>query len=442
MSPAVPESDSTMKEVSKMNRRLDEALTAAGLLALQIFVVIVAGVADFHYTPHLGAMEYGFFRDVSLMIFFGFGFLMTFLHSYGLSAIGYCLVISAVVVECSMAVEYLVMDRTSEVSIETLLNGLFCAGAVMISYGAVLGKVTPFQLLSMAALEVVAFWLNFKWSVTDNVAHDVGGGMVIHTFGAYFGLSVSWWVSQRGAFGHKAEASIYSSDLFSLAGTIILWVLWPSFQSAVAGTEEKQMLAAANTFLSLCSSTLAFAIVSRFLNGGSRFNVVHLQNATLAGGVVMGVAGDLDMGLPLTMSMGFVAGALSCVGYAVIQPLLEKLLIHDTCGVNNLHGMPGVLGSVLSIILVASKPEAWAGEGVTATTQLSALLITLGVALAAGNLTGLLISMPLRRCGVFVPAVEYFSDASFFEMAPMTPAEAGKEALTPSSDATDARALA
>ena len=37
---------------------------------------------------------------------------------------------------------------------------------------------------------------------------------------------------------------------------------------------------------------------------------------------------------------------------AYLQPfLLSKLRIHDTCGVNNLHGMPGLLGGLLSVLV-------------------------------------------------------------------------------------------
>eukprot|EP00928_Gymnodinium_smaydae_P009869 TRINITY_DN13694_c0_g1_i1.p1 TRINITY_DN13694_c0_g1~~TRINITY_DN13694_c0_g1_i1.p1 ORF type:complete len:121 (-),score=14.10 TRINITY_DN13694_c0_g1_i1:635-997(-) len=112
------------------------------------------------------------------------------------------------------------------------------------------------------------------------------------------------------------------------------------------------MLAVSNTFLSLCSSTLAFAVTSRVISG-EKFNVVHLQNATLAGGVAMGVAGDMEMGLEGAMLSGFSAGVLSCLGYAYIQPFLTKFNLHDTCGVHNLHGMPGILSGVIGIIVTA-----------------------------------------------------------------------------------------
>lgn len=42
----------------------------------------------------------------------------------------------------------------------SMINADFCAGAVLISFGAILGKTGPVQLLLMALLEVVLFGLN------------------------------------------------------------------------------------------------------------------------------------------------------------------------------------------------------------------------------------------------------------------------------------------
>lgn len=42
----------------------------------------------------------------------------------------------------------------------SLINADFCAGAVLISFGAVLGKTGPAQLLLMALLETVLFSVN------------------------------------------------------------------------------------------------------------------------------------------------------------------------------------------------------------------------------------------------------------------------------------------
>ncbi len=49
---------------------------------------------------------------------------------------------------------------------------------VMISYGGVLGKVTPMQMLILAVVEPIFFWLNIFIGVEKLKAVDVGGGML------------------------------------------------------------------------------------------------------------------------------------------------------------------------------------------------------------------------------------------------------------------------
>lgn len=48
---------------------------------------------------------------------------------------------------------------------------------------------------------------------------DAGGSMTIHTFGAYFGLMVTWILYRRNLEQSKQrQTSVYHSDLFSMIG--------------------------------------------------------------------------------------------------------------------------------------------------------------------------------------------------------------------------------
>jgi len=268
--------------------------------------------------------------------------------------------------------------------------------------GAILGKVTPSQLVVMAVMESVVFWINIHCSITKIEAHDVGGGMVVHTFGAYFGLAVALSFSEKSYHGHADNCSNYTSDVTALAGTIFLWVLWPSFGAAVAATEKEQSLAVVNTFVCLCACTVSAAIFSRLLNG-HKFDAVHLQNATLAGGVAMGVAGDVDIGLHCAVIAGLAAGAISCFGYAKVSPLVTRIGAQDICGVHNLHGMPGLLSAIIGIGAM-KKPL----------PQLYATLITLAFALVGGTITGLAMRGFGRVIGINQERDDHFNDLTFW----------------------------
>ena len=73
----------------------------------------------------------------------------------------------------------------------------------------------------------------------------------------------------------------------------------------------------------------------------------------------MGACADMLLTPGGAMVAGAAAGALSCAGFEYVQPaLLARLRIHDSCGVNNLHGMPGLLGGLLSVLLAGIASEA------------------------------------------------------------------------------------
>ena len=113
------------------------------------------------------------------------------------------------------------------------------------------------------------------------------------------------------------------------------------------------MRASINTYISLSSSVIASIIVSRIVKG-RKLEMEIILNASLAGGVVMGANADIIANAGGAMTAGFFAGVISSLGYAYIGPFLtRKINLHDTCGVHNLHGMPSVLGGIISAIIIS-----------------------------------------------------------------------------------------
>jgi len=70
-----------------------------------------------------------------------------------------------------------------------------------------------------------------------------------------------------------------------------------------------------------------------------------------------------------------------------LQPCLSsKVKLHDTCGVNNLHGMPGVLAGIASACLAAlSSYDKWGDRYVLSLLRLIYMYIVTVLVLAISD---------------------------------------------------------
>ena len=361
---------------------------------------------------------YPFFQDVHVMIFIGFGYLMTFLKKYGFTSVGYTFFIGAFIIQYSILMNGLIHNIMSNhhekiyLSIESLITGDFAAGAVLISFGALLGKVSLNQLLLISILEIIFYSINESIGVIHYQAVDMGGSMYVHTFGAFFGLAVSYVITDYEKLENckGKEGSTKTSDTFAMMGTIFLWLFWPSFNGALASGNSQHRVVI-NTVLSLTSSCMSAFAMSKFFR--KKFNMVDIQNATLAGGVAVGSSADLVIGPSFSLLIGMIAGIMSTIGYNKIQPYLyNKFHLHDTCGVNNLHGIPGIIGGISGAISASFTSNELYGDNIqnifpamdgTRTNkeqgkfQFLALATTLGISIGSGLLTGRLLTTKCLR---------------------------------------------
>uniref|UniRef100_A0A674E7B9 Ammonium transporter Rh type A n=1 Tax=Salmo trutta TaxID=8032 RepID=A0A674E7B9_SALTR len=367
---------------------------------------------------------YPMFQDVHVMIFIGFGFLMTFLKRYGFSSVGLNLLLAAFALQWGLLVQGLwhLDEGKIKVSIFKMINADFSTATVLISFGAVLGKTSPVQLLIMTLLEITIFGINehLVAEVLKVSANDVGASMIIHAFGAYFGLAVARMLYRPALRnGHENDGSVYHSDLFAMIGTVFLWMFWPSFNSAIAEPGADQLMAVTNTYFSLAACVLSAYAVSSLVEHKGKLDMVHIQNATLAGGVAVGTCADMDIGPFGAMIIGFVAGIVSTLGFKFLTPILASNLgIQDTCGVHNLHGMPGILGGIAGIVAVALGKK----DG-SAAMQAAALASSLGFALVGGAMTGLIMKLPFWGQP---PDQNCFDDSIYWEVPEE---EEGEESL-------------
>ncbi|KFW95563.1 Ammonium transporter Rh type A, partial [Phalacrocorax carbo] len=332
------------------------------------------------------------FQDVHVMIFVGFGFLMTFLKKYGFSSVGINMLIAAFGLQWGTLMQgfWHMTEQKIQVDIKSMINADFSTATALISFGAVLGKTSPVQMLILTILEITIFACNEHLVTEVLQATDVGASMTIHAFGAYFGLAVTLVLYRPGLkTKHKNEESTYHSELFAMIGTLFLWVFWPSFNSAIAVEQIYQEKAIINTYYSLAASTVVTFALSSLVDQRGKFSMVLIQNATLAGGVAVGTCADMSIGSYAAMCIGSIAGIISVLGFRFLTPLLaSKLKIQDTCGVHNLHGLPGLLGGIAGIVATAMRHQSRQGIYLTPGRQAAALGSTIGIALVGGALTG------------------------------------------------------
>lgn len=353
---------------------------------------------------------YPFYQDVHVMIFIGFGFLMTFLYKYSYSAVGYTFLVAAYCIQLSILINAFFHQAFAgdfheiDLNVESLITGDFAAGAVLISFGAVLGKVTSTQLLTMAVLELIFYAVNETIGVTQYEAVDMGGSMFVHSFGAYFGLAVAFMLNQLPSNkeqSHDDNKADKVSDTFAMVGTLFLWMYWSSFNGALANGNSQHRVVV-NTVLALTSSCFGAFMASKWLH--NKYDMVHIQNATLAGGVAVGSSSDLVIGPHGAMIVGLVAGVVSVLGYQYLSPWMkDKLNIDDTCGVHNLHGVPGLIGGIGGAISAAVAGDSAYGDSIgdifparadgrtaseQAWFQTATLFTTLGISILGGLFTG------------------------------------------------------
>lgn len=342
---------------------------------------------------------------IMAMLLVGFGFLMVFVKKYGRSAVTATYLLVSVAIPLYFLVKGMgIFGHPIAIEIDKLILAQFAAASLLICAGAVLGRLKMIQYMVLGVIFILCYMLN-EWIVLegglgllDKGFADTGGSIVIHAFGALFGLGVILTMTTAKEFAEPIEADA-SSDRFSMLGSMVLWMFWPSFCAALVAP-EKIAFTVINVVLALCGATLATYFSSVSLRKG-KISIADIANASLAGGVAIGSTCDFASH-QAAFFIGLLSGVISTVGFAIIQGKLQsRLKCIDTCGVLNLHGLPGLMGGFAALLVI---------NGIDKSIQLKGIGITVVIALAAGYITGNAVALFGRKVEVYVDADE-FADA-------------------------------
>jgi len=340
---------------------------------------------------------------IMAMLILGFGFLMVFVKKYGRSALTATYLLVSIAIPVYFLKNSPGIPGDGESDIDTLILAEFAAASLLICAGAVLGRVKMYHYLLLGLLFVPCYAFN-EWLVLSGGLGlipaggfvDTGGSIVIHAFGALFGIGVAFSITTKEEFQVLVESD-ETSDRFSLLGSMILWVFWPSFCAALVLPQELPMTVI-NVILALCGSTLATYAASLALRG--KVSAADIANAALAGGVAIGSTCN-KVSPTYAFLIGVFAGALSTFGFAVIQEKLQQAVRKiDTCGVLHLHGLPGLFGGLIAIAVV---------DGINGSIQFKGIAITVVIALIADLITRKILPFAGKR-------KEPYTDAKEFEL--------------------------
>lgn len=345
--------------------------------------------------------QYNYIIHILAMLLIGFGFLMVFVRRYGFGAVTgtYLVVAVGLPLYILLRANGIFGHHLDPHTLDAILFAELSVATALIAMGAVLGRLRVFQYALLALLLVPLYLLN-EWIVLDDALglttgfQDTAGSIVIHAFGAYFGLAMSIVMTTEYQRTKPIESD-HTSDRFAMLGSMVLWLFWPSFATALAPLEDMPQTVA-NTLLALSGATIATYFLSYKLNGG-KTSMVDMANAALAGGV--GIGSVCDVVSPTgAFGIGLLAGAISVLGYVYLLPLLErKFKLLDTCGVHNLHGMPGLLGGFSALLVVPGIAGA----------QLTGIGITLAIAIVGGLVAGAIIKLTGTTREPYEDSVEF-----------------------------------
>lgn len=384
------------------------------MLTYLLFEITVIGLytmfTEFS-TEQSAPNTYSTFSDIHVMTVLGFGFTMAFIRKYGYSATSYSLLMTSIALQWYPLLRQfwsnVFHQATTHITLDykNFIFADFSTISLLVTYGALVGKTSSFQMLVISIVQPIIYSLNERLGIFLEVT-DVGGSILVHTFGAVFGLALSALMTPREAFETVDNEPVYQSDIISMIGTLFLWIYWPSYNMIMA-TESEQMRVVMATVLSLSASVIAAFVASNFLRGQNKFDMRDIQNASIAGGVAIGVCAHMITNPGYAIGVGGSAGFMTVVSSVAIKPLLEEVFgLHDTMNVMGTHGISGIMGATYGAI----ASYRYYGFTLYQSSMIIAFLgITVGIALVAGLLLGLGLRYARKSKRVFIDDEYWFT---------------------------------
>jgi ammonium transporter, Amt family len=215
---------------------------------------------------------------------------------------------------------------------------------------------------------------------------DFAGGVVVHVTAGVSALVLAMMLGPRRGFPKEVQPP--HSPGLTMIGAAMLWVGWFGFNAGSAlAADATASMAMAVTHISAAAGAIAWSVME----------LIRYRKASLIGAVTGMVAGLATI-TPASGSVGPVGGLVlglagGVVCYMVTQLIKQRFKIDDSLDVFAVHGVGGMLGTMLTAVFVAvALGGNGLAEGMTVGSQLGvqALGIII-VAIWSGVLTAIIV---------------------------------------------------
>ena len=250
-----------------------------------------------------------------------------------------------------------------------IFQTVFCATAATIVSGA-MAERTKFSMyciysvfISLLIYPISGHWTwgggwlmngdegSFMMSTFGATFHDFAGSAVVHSVGGVLAFIGAIALGPRlGKYGKDGKSrAIPGHNLMAAAlGVFILWFGWFGFNpgSQLAASGEVNRIAISHVFLTTNLAAAAGGIGTMFTSwikyGKPSFSLT--LNGILAG--LVAITAGCDLVSPLGAAIiGLVAGIVLVFSIEFID---SKLHIDDPVGASSVHGVCGILGTILT----------------------------------------------------------------------------------------------
>lgn len=220
----------------------------------------------------------------------------------------------------------------------------------------------------------VAHWVwGGGWMAQSLGVLDFAGGIVVHTTAGISALVIALLLGRRQGFPEKPL--LPHAPTLTMMGAAMLWVGWFGFNggSAFAATDDAST-AIINTHVAASAAALTWLLVEKFAI--SKPTGIGWATGAIAGlATVTPAAGMISPGAAILF--GILAGV---VCYGAIQLVKMRLHIDDSLDVFAVHGVGGMLGTILlGVFLAPELGGTGYAEGMSMGSQLLAQVLSVGI---------------------------------------------------------------